>query len=183
LQPPKQIKKLDPILDFRNFNTILDDVFTGLPQSFDSFELGEISVLFTLKLGVKSKKFNKLRIQKRLGFFTTFFREIKSLPNESPLISLRYKAVSQYATENNVFSFLTQYATSKMLDGESPDTEVINALQNEFQFTKKGGHLHSKSQKKANSLKVSILELTSIFMHNIRPIIFMLIALIVMIHT
>jgi len=137
LQPPKQIKKLDPILDFRNFNTILDDVFTGLPQSFDSFELGEISVLFTLKLGVKSKKFNKLRIQKRLGFFTTFFREIKSLPNESPLISLRYKAVSQYATENNVFSFLTQYATSKMLDGESPDTEVINALQNEFQFTKK----------------------------------------------
>jgi hypothetical protein len=137
LQPPKQIKKLDPILDFRNFTSILDDVFTGLPQTFDSFKLGEIAVLFTLKLGVKSKKFNKTRIQQRLPFFTTFFTEIKSLPNESPIISLRYKAVSQYATEDKVFTFITQLATSKKLDGESPDISVLTALQNEFQFSKK----------------------------------------------
>ena len=137
LQPPKQVRKLDPILDFRNFSTILDDVFTGLPQTSDSFELGEIAILFALKLNVKSKKFNKSRIQQRLPLFTTFFREIKPLPNESPIISLRYKAVSQYATEDKVFSFLTQFATSKILEGESPDTEVINALQNEFQYSKK----------------------------------------------
>lgn len=137
LQPPKQIKKLDPILDFRNFTTILEDVFTGLPQSFDSFQLGEIAILFALRLGVKSRKFNKTRILQRLPLFTTFFREIKPLPGESPLISLRYKAVSQYATEDKVFSFLTQYATSKMLEGESPDAEVLSALQNEFQFSRK----------------------------------------------
>jgi hypothetical protein len=137
LQPPKQIKKLDPILDFRNFTTILDDVFTGLPQTFDSFKLGEIAVLFALKLGVKSKKFNKTRIQQRLPYFTSFFTEIKPLPNESPIISLRYKAVSQYATEDKVFTFITQLATSKKLDGESPDVSVISALQNEFQFSKK----------------------------------------------
>lgn len=137
LQPPKQIKKLDPNLDFRNFGTILENVFTGLPQSSDSFELGEIAVLLALKLNVKSKKFNKARIQRRLPFFTTFFTEINPLPNESPIISLRYKAVSQYATEDKVFSFLTQFATKKTLDGESPDIEVINALQNEFQYSKK----------------------------------------------
>jgi hypothetical protein len=137
LQPPKQIKKLDPILDFRNFTSILEDVFTGLPQAFDAFNLGEIAILLSLKLGIKSTKFNKTRIQQRLPFFTTFFREIKPLPNENPLISLRYKAVSQYATEDKIFSFLTQYATSKMLEGESPDTEVINALQNEFKFSRR----------------------------------------------
>jgi hypothetical protein len=137
LQPPKQIKKLDPILDFRNFSTILDDVFSGLPQTFEDFKLGEISVLFSLKLNIKSKKFTKPRLLERLPFFTSFFREIKSLPNEAPLISLRYKAVSQYATEDKIFSFLTQYATSKMLEGEAPDTTVITALQNEFQFSKK----------------------------------------------
>lgn len=137
LQPPKQIKKLDPILDFRGFTSILEDVFSGLPQSFDSFKLGEISVLFALKLGVKSKKFNKTRIQQRLPYFTTLLREIKPLPNESPIISLRYKAVSQYATEDKMFSFLTQYATSKSLDGESPDADVITALQNEFQFSRR----------------------------------------------
>jgi hypothetical protein len=66
LQPPKQIRKLDPNLDFRNFNSIIENVFTGLPQSFDSFELGEIAVLFALKINVKSKKFTKARIQQRL---------------------------------------------------------------------------------------------------------------------
>jgi hypothetical protein len=137
LQPPKQIKKLDPVLDFRNFSTILDDVFGGLPQPFEEFQLGEIAVLFAIKLGVKSPKFNKKRIQERLPFFTTFFREIKPLPNESTIISLRYKAVSQYATEDKVFTFLTQYATSKMLQGEGPDMTVITAMQNEFQFSKK----------------------------------------------
>jgi hypothetical protein len=136
LQPPKQIRKLDPILDFRNFNTILEDVFTGLPQTYDSFELGEIAVLFTLKTTIKSKKFSKQRIQERLPFFSSFFREIKALPNESPIISLRYKAVSQYATEDNIFSFLTQYSTSKILNGETPDASVINALQSEFQLSK-----------------------------------------------
>ena len=137
LQPPKQIKKLDPILDFRNFTSILEDVFTGLPQTFDTFNLGEIAILLSLKLGIKSTKFNKTRIQQRLPFFTTFFREIKPLPNEAPLISLRYKAVSQYATEDKIFSFLTQYTTSKTLDGESPDAEVINALQNEFTMSRR----------------------------------------------
>jgi hypothetical protein len=137
LQPPKQIRKLDPNLDFRNFNSILENVFTGLPQSFDSFELGEIAVLFALKTNIKSNKFTKSRIQQRLPYFTTFFREIKPLPEESPIISLRYKAVDQYATENQTFSFLTQYATSKMLEGDSQDANIIIALQNEFQLTKK----------------------------------------------
>ena len=124
-------------MDFRNFTTILEDIFTGLPQSFDTFKLGEISLLFSLKLDVKSKKFNKTRIQQRLPYFTTFLREIKPLPNESPIISLRYKAVSQYATEDKIFSFLTQYATSKTLEGESPDDNIISVLQNEFQFSRR----------------------------------------------
>ena len=137
LQPPKQIRKLDPILDFRNFNNILEEIFTGLPQPFNTFELGEISVLFALKIDIKSKKFNKSRIQQRLPYFQTFFKEIIPLPNESPIISLRYKAVSQYATEDKIFSFLTQFITDKTLNGEESSVEVIDALQNEFQFSKK----------------------------------------------
>jgi hypothetical protein len=136
LLPPKQIKKLDPNLDFRNFNKILENVFTGLPQSIDSFELGEIAVLFALKTGIKSKKFNKTRLQQRLPYFQTFFTEIKPLPGESPIISLRYKAVPQYATEDNIFSFLTQYTTSKSIDGEAVDASVVIALQDEFQLSK-----------------------------------------------
>lgn len=160
LLPPKQIRKLDPILDFRNFNTILENVFTGLPQSYDSFELGEIAVLFALKIGVKSKKFNKVRIQQRLPFFQTFFTEIKPLPNESPVISLRYKAVSQYATEDKIFSFLTQYATNKILEGEeSPDIQVIRDLQNEFKISKKEAiEIYAEWYKKRGTFTVQIPE-------------------------
>ena len=75
-------------------------------MSLSSFELGEISVLFALKTSVKTKKFNKARILQRLPFFQTFFTEIKSLPDENPIISLRFKAISQYASEDKVFSFL-----------------------------------------------------------------------------
>ena len=137
LLPPKQIKKLDPTLDFRNFNSILEDVFQGLPQPLDKFELREIATLFTLKTSIKSKKFNKTRILQRLPYFQTFFQEIKPLPNETPIISLRYKAVNQYVSEDKTFAFLTQFSTTKMLDGESAISEQISALQNEFQLSKR----------------------------------------------
>ena len=137
LLPPKQTRKLDPKLDFRNFNSILTDVFKGLPQDFNKFQLREISTLFTLKLNIKSKKMNKTRILQRLPYFQIFFQEIKPLPNETPIISLRYKAVSQYASEDKTFTFLTQFSTTKMLDGESATTEQITALQNEFQLSRK----------------------------------------------
>jgi len=137
LLPPKQIRKLDPVIDFRSFNATIKDVFKGLPQDPNNYELREISALFTLKTGIKSKKFNKSRLLKRLPYFQTFFQEIKPLPNESPIISLRYKAVSQYASEDKIFTYLTQYQTTKMLDGEFATLELINELQDEFQFSKK----------------------------------------------
>ncbi len=138
LQPPKNIRKLEVNLDFRNFNKILQNVFSGLPQQYDNFELKEIACLFTTKLNIKSKKFNKTRLLQRLPFFQYFFKEIQPLPNENPIISLRYKAVSQYASEDKIFTFITQLVTDSSLDGESYDMNVIiPAIQNEFQFSKK----------------------------------------------
>ena len=137
LQPPKQIRKLDPIVDFRNFTTILQNVFKGLPHSYDSFKLREIAVMFSIKVDSKAPKFNKGRIQKRLPFFQTLLKEIKSIPEDNPMISLRYKGVSQYANESNIFTFITQLITNKSLQGEGSYIAIIDAIQNEFQFSKK----------------------------------------------
>jgi hypothetical protein len=137
LQPPKQIRKLDPIIDFRNFTSILQNVFTGLPHSYDSFQLKEIAVMFSIKVNSKAPKFNRARIQRRLPFFQTLLKEIKSIPEDNPMISLRYKGVSQYANENNIFTFITQLITNRSLQGEGSDAAVIDAIQNEFQFSKK----------------------------------------------
>jgi hypothetical protein len=137
LQPPKNIRKLDPVIDFRNFTSILQHVFVGLPHSYDSFQLKEIAVMFSVKVSLKAPKFNKARIQKRLPFFQPLLKEIKSIREDNPLISLRYKGVSQYATESNVHTFITQLITSKSLQGEAPDAAIVDAIQNEFQFSKK----------------------------------------------
>ena len=136
LQPPKNIRNLDPNLDFRNFRDIVEDVFDGLPQPASNFELREIAVTFSLTTSMKSKRFTKSRLLQRLPYFQSFFYEIESLPNEHPLLSLRYKAVSQYASEDKVFSFMTQYATRKELEGEQTDPrQLMEMLQDEFQFT------------------------------------------------
>ena len=73
----------------------------------------------------------------RLPFFQTFFKIITPLPDQSPILSIRYKAVSQYASEDQIFSFITQLATDKSLDGDAPDMGIINAIQNEFQISKR----------------------------------------------
>ena len=137
LQPPKSMRKLNPTLDFRHFTGMLQKVFVGLPQSYNSFELREIAVMFSIKVDSTSPKFNRARIQRRLPYFQTLLKEIKSIPEDNPMISLRYKGVSQYATENNILTFITQLATSKSLDGEALDASIIDAIQNEFQFSKK----------------------------------------------
>ncbi len=135
--PPKQIRKLDPVTDFRNFTENLNELMKGLPQSPESFRLKDMSVIFSFKYDIRSKKFTKSRLMKRLALFQNFFQEISPLPGETTLISLRYKAISQYVTEDKTFTFLTQYATKKMMEGEEATDEMIDALQNEFQISKK----------------------------------------------
>jgi hypothetical protein len=136
LQPPKNIRNLDPNLDFRNFRDIVEDVFDGLPQPASEFQLREIAVTFSLTTSMKSKRFTKSRLLQRLPYFQSFFYEIESLPNEHPLLSLRYKAVSQYASEDKVFTLMTQYATRKELEGEQVEPRhIVEMLQDEFQYT------------------------------------------------
>ena len=136
LQPPKDIKQLRKE-DFGFFNERLHSVFEGLPQKSTEFKWREMALTLSFKLDEdRSKqqyKFTKETIQKRLPYFQSFFQEIPSLPNESSIISLRYKAVSHYAAEDKYFTFLTQYATMLTLNGEGQiqDT-LIKALQNEF---------------------------------------------------
>ena len=136
LQPPKEVRKLDPITDFRHFDTTLNDIFSNLPQDVSNMELKEIALIQTIKLDIKSPRFTKSRLLKRLPLFQTFFQEITPLPGETTLLSLRYKAVDQYASEDKKFRFLTQYVTQTTLDGDELDYRMVTALQNEFQLSK-----------------------------------------------
>ena len=133
LQPPKAIAKLNPVSDFRHFSTTLDDVFDTLPFDKDAFEIGEAALIFQLETEAKAPKFTKAILKKRLPFFGAFFQEIT--PLKDTLLSLRYKAISQFASEDNLFAFLTQYATAKKLEGDTITPEMLTTLQEEFQLS------------------------------------------------
>lgn len=135
LQPPKKIRQLDPVIDFRHFRANVAQVFDGLSQPFDRFQLKECAIVFTVRPPTNAKKFTRARLLQRLPFFSSLFKEIAPLPDESPVISLRYKAVSQYATEDKIFTFITQWNTQQRI-GEREGT-ILDAVQEEFQFTRK----------------------------------------------
>lgn len=134
LQPPKNVKKFDPI-DFRHFRSTVQTLFDDLPQSFDAFRLQETSVMLTIRPSSYAKKFNAQRLSQRLPFFYPFFTAISPLPNDNPILSLRYKAVSQYATENKVFAFITQWMTQKRIEDKTNLVSLAEGLQQEFQYT------------------------------------------------
>jgi len=133
LQPPKQIRKLDPEVDFRHFNRTIETIFQQLPQDINQYQLKELAVFFTMKTELSAKKFTKKRLQQRLSYFHTVFKEIMPLPGDNPLIALRYKAVSQYASEDKIFTFITQMVTEKEKDA---GMEIVEAIQEEFDFSK-----------------------------------------------
>ena len=134
LQPPKQIRKLDPDLDFRQFTRIVTDVFTGLPQSVNAFEIKDLAIM--LKLSTKTR-FNRTRVLQRLPFFSTFFTEINGLPDDRKFMTLRYKAVSQYASEDELFTFITQHVSEHKIQGEFFGQELVDSIKYQFQFTDK----------------------------------------------
>jgi hypothetical protein len=135
LQPPKEIAKLDPVLDFRHMKRLLANVFNDLPQEVDDYSIKELSLRLRLNIPSGSKKFTVTRIRQRLPYLSYFLREIKKLPEETAIIVLRYKAVSQYATENEMFTFITQLETESKLQGEFFAQYIIQRIQDEFQMS------------------------------------------------
>jgi hypothetical protein len=134
IQPPKTVRKLDPVVDFRTFRSTAMQIFDGLPQEFDAAKLGEASVQFTVRLTMEQRKFTTARLLKRLPFFEPFFTQITPPAEEAPLIALRYKAVRQYVTENKVFAYITQKITQQRV--EDREVALAEGLQREFQMTR-----------------------------------------------
>ena len=136
IQPPKTIKKLKPIYDFNEFRAHIGNIMNGLPQPMDEYDLHEMSIQITVSVDLQSKRFTKARIMERLSYFQPLLTTIESLPNDNSIISLRYTAISQYASEDNVFQFLTQYAMQLRLTGISFELkQLIDILQEQFQFS------------------------------------------------
>ena len=170
LQPPVGMRYLDPVYEFRNFNDVIEPIFEGLPQPFEDGKLKEISVLFSLSEDIKEKKFTRDRLLARLPYFSRFFTEITPLPNENPILSLRYKAVSQYASEDKIFTFITLLSTKKRLvKGEGFSEEDVSAIQDEFQLSHEEAREAIREWIKKEGVHTIVLPEEGEFIQNFNP--------------
>jgi hypothetical protein len=133
IQPPKDIRKVDPFIDFENF---IPSIINGLKRVNKNKEvptLNSTSLIFGLKMS-KEITLSKKQFEKRLSLFKPFFQEIPALPNDQPFAMLRYKIVDNYITEDNISTFLSLLAHKKMLKGEATISEAIQMVSEEFQL-------------------------------------------------
>jgi len=136
LQPPKNVKRLDPYTDFRNFGPILKEVLDVFPYRPADFQLKEVALQFQLIKEASAPAITRTKLRQRLKFFSSFFQEIgvpeKAAFVQPPILALRFKAVSSYATQDRIFAYISQYATAKSVEGAGVDPKLLQNLQEEF---------------------------------------------------
>jgi hypothetical protein len=134
IMPPKQLRFLDPRSDLSALGSLLTRGLKNTPYT-KAPEVGEASLLCAVRLPFTQKPMSSETLRKRLQHFQPFFQEIPPLPGDKPLLMLRYRAVSNYAVEDKIFSFLTLMVSRTIAKGEAAIPELVVALTKEFQMT------------------------------------------------
>lgn len=135
IKPPKQLRFLDPRSDLSAIGSLLAEGLKGLPMASTLPEIGQASIACAIRLPLQAKMITTDILRKRLTHFQTMFQEALPLPGDKPLITLRYRCVSNFANEDKLFSFLTMLSSRSIVKGDAAIPELVAALSKEFQLT------------------------------------------------
>lgn len=135
LQPPRQMRKLDPRTDLSLLTDKLTEQITHFSLSMDNVQITDMSFYLSLRLQRDAPKLTRADLMKKLPVFRAFFQETPPLSGDAPLLSLRFKAVTNFSTEDRIFSFCTQVSRRKVLQGEAMTYKLVKLVQEEFQLT------------------------------------------------
>lgn len=127
LLPPKNVRKLEPS-DLKRTWSLIQEV--RLPFLKEPV-LDSGILVFGVKLTGSPVSAKLLR--ERLPLFAAFFQETLPLEGDNPLISIRYKAVSNFATEDRISTFITQTMNRKMIREEGV-SDLVEIVAEEFQI-------------------------------------------------
>ena len=135
IEPPKGIRKLDPRADLHDYGGLLLDGLEGLPYLSDLPEIGHAGLVLGVKLQRDaSKALTAKSLRQRLPIFSAFFQEIAPLPGDRPLLMLRFKLVSNFASEDRIQAFITQVKNRKLVQGQGISRELVELVADEFQM-------------------------------------------------
>ncbi len=137
--PSKQHRRgLDPTSDLKDLDKTIFQAVEGSHLQGRDLILDEISLTLSLKFDTKQKQLSKSIIQKRLKYFASFFQEIPIYQTDLPypMILLRYKTVSDFKTESNIFTFIRQIIPQyPNLSPRFVPPDFIAAIASEFKIT------------------------------------------------
>ena len=135
VMPPKQKRLLDPYIDLQDAPEVLDKSLSDTPYSTQLPDLGQADVVLKIRMKREDTVLTKAILQRRLKAFSSIFQEIPALPDEQPLIMLRYKGVSNFSSEDRIFTFLTQIAAHEIVEGEVEDETWVPRVSQEFNIS------------------------------------------------
>ena len=132
IQPLKTQKKID--ISYLNFSLKVNvwDAIEPFAFSKNKVDIDRANLIASIKLEKPRGRMTSKEIQKRLGIFRAFFQEIPPLQGEEQLISLRYKAVSNFKNETRIEAFLTQLLERKDIEGANKNEIIQERLAEEF---------------------------------------------------
>jgi len=134
IMPPRQKRVLEPESDLQDAPEMLERAMVSLPYLEIQPALGQADVVFRLRLMREDTRITKEMLLQRLPCFSPVFQEIPPLLDEQPLISLRFKGVSNYYTEDRVFTFLTQLQAREAVAGTTEIEKWGPLVAQEFQI-------------------------------------------------
>lgn len=132
VQPPKNLNRLL----FQDIQLFPQYLGTSLENSYlqnSEVEIGEANLVCSIR-NVGLKTVSKQQFLQRLKSFAPLFLQIPSLPNENPLVMLRYRAVSKFTMEDKVFTFLTQLSSRKVETDADVVVDTVNEIMDTFQL-------------------------------------------------
>lgn len=130
VEPPRKLEKLDPATDLQFLKENILEGIAGLPFEKSRIDIDESNLTVILDvppIGPVGKK----EIHDRLDLFKPFFQEIVMPTEEAPLLSLRYRAVSNFSQEDSLFLYFTVLSAQKKLPEDLP-AEMIERIRKRF---------------------------------------------------
>lgn len=136
LEPPKPLKRLDPMTDLKLLKESVQRGVQGFPFATKRVDINEANMVASIRLPTGQPKITPKEMLKRLKPFRGFFQETFPISGETPLLALRYKAVSNFFNESRVGVYLEQLSSRHILNPTTAVEDMINIIAEEFSLTR-----------------------------------------------
>jgi hypothetical protein len=134
IQPPKDVRSLDFQHDMPNLSDTITAGTEGMPIQLQHVKLGRANL--TIDFQFKTIKPPIKQLRARFDSFNTLFQHITPPKEEqSFMLSLRYKAISNFAVNDDKISAYLLYYFSRMKFQPGQEDQFVRPVATEFQIS------------------------------------------------